>query len=309
MGGLVNKTAKDPESSKESAKSAIENKIVSALAKKKIEVGARRPMTFSRVILKVDRLRNVQEHVIKVFKMVAAEKEDLNLDGLHDCMNRLHGEMTRAEVMELFDFVDVDESKAISLKEFWVALSVGYILEAIPSLVTARVAPVPLAQPRSLRKIDSGDRADGNVENTAEHQRILSIRGEIFKNFLDMSAQIRELFNLIVMAYLLFDTEGKGYICKEELGRGLGDSAILDTRWKEMDLDEGGTIDFAEFVFSFTSWIDQQEGLEEDVVEKIEEGDEEEGEGDKTAVPVAVAVPAGEGISVPVGVAEAVAEK
>lgn len=215
----------------------VQNRITSALLQKKEEISRLPHITFSKIILRVHKLRNVQMHVSQVFRSVAHGKNNLNFDDLQECMHQLHCELSKEEIIELFDFVDIYESSAVSLHEFWVALTVGYILEAIPGL-------------------DSNKNTLKIFEDNNEEQH----DSQAIRRFMDMSAQIQELLNLIVMAYFLFDTEGKGFIVQEALGNVLtGDHAVLEARFKEMDCDSNGTIDFGEFVYTFTSWIDAQD--------------------------------------------------
>jgi len=216
--------------------------ITSALLKKKNAIEARTHLSLAKIILKAHKLRTVHEHVVQVFKTVALEynawtqEDGLSLDGLEDCMNQLHGQLEKEDIKQLFNFVDIHERKTIDLKEFWVALTVGYILEAIPALVNRsvvhlRVEPVQLNVPQTISFIG--------------HQ-------DSFQAFLEVSEKIMELLNLIVAAYLLFDTEGKGYFDLEAFGNVLeGDSVTLEIKFQEMN----GTVDFGEFVLTFFSWI------------------------------------------------------
>ena len=94
--------------------------------------------------------------------------------------------------------------------------------------------------------------------------------------------ELREMMTLIVTAHLLFDKNATGIIMRTDVEKILSSQdsissssklkkksnpLINDERWKEMDWNTDGSIDFAEFVFTFTSWVS---ALEDD-----EEGDEE----------------------------------
>jgi len=266
----------------------VQERFTHALLKKRNEMdGLPVPMSLSKILLKVDKLRTVQKHIVDVFKMIAHEQEGLNLEALQECMNQLHGQLTATEVLELFNFVDIDQSKSIDLKEFWVVLTVGSVLEAIPSLVTPRDPPLsvdnPMVKDSATATIVSteppkslGDSLESVSATTVstEEPKLLASRSwresQSIRNFTDMSGRIRDLLHLIVMAYLLFDNEGHGFISKDAAMRVLeihGPTcshctdalAILEARFKEMDWDSNGTVDFGEFVFSFTSWFDSQD--------------------------------------------------
>mmetsp|Transcript_54959 Transcript_54959/g.108542 ORF Transcript_54959/g.108542 Transcript_54959/m.108542 type:complete len:282 (+) Transcript_54959:55-900(+) len=226
----------------ESRRSATESKIQQALLKKKLELAlADKPITFEKILLKFDKLRVVMGYIKTMFNDVA---KDGHLDhvGLENIMKRLGVNMSLDEMLDLFDFINVQEQKTISIKEFLVALTIGMVLDAIPALV---------APEEHMEK----NHGDVPVER--------SISG-----FLGHQAEVKEMLNLIVCAYLLFDPVGKGYIERsgiekmlEEHGSGgAHNNAVLSQqRWAEMDWDANGTIDFAEFVFSFSSWVDVDE--------------------------------------------------
>ncbi len=126
--------------------------------------------------------------------------------------------MTLDEVQDLFNFVDINDSHEIDLKEFLVALTVGSVLENL--------------------KFDSS-------------------KGELV-----------EMLGLIVSAYLLFDPNASGSITKGDIEKMISEShhvgagsMLSKERWDEMDWDHNGNIDFAEFVFAFSKWIDLDDVL------------------------------------------------
>eukprot|EP01042_Synura_sphagnicola_P000805 gene805-892_t len=180
----------------------------------------------------------------------------------------LHGDVTKEEVMELFDFVDIDDSKLIDLKEFLVALCVGYILEVIPAFSTKEdSSSYTFSSNRpSQRNTDAENFSPVLVEDVPSEQRKPQ---RTVSGFMGKGNEVREMLNLIVTAYLLFDPEAQGYIEKtavekllEEDGHKQGKNALLsEQKWKEMDWDANGTIDFAEFVISFSSWMDVTDEL------------------------------------------------
>jgi Ca2+-binding EF-hand superfamily protein len=195
-------------------RSVTESKIQQALLKKKMETAiAEKPITFEKILLKFDKLRTVTGYIKTMFAEVA-ENGHLSHEGLEAIMKRLGVDMTLAEMLDLFDFINVQEQKTISIKEFLVALTVGMVLDAIPALV----AP------------------DKNPHDVIERK---------VSGFLGHSTEIKDMLSLIVSAYLLFDPQGKGYIERsgiektlEEHGKGSGggkSSAVLSQqRWAEM---------------------------------------------------------------------------
>lgn len=225
-------------------KSTTETKINQALLKKKMEhVVSDKPMSFEKILLKFDKMRVVLGYVKTVFNQIATDGK-LDHAGLEATMKKLGVEMSLEDTLDLFDFIDVQETNVISIKEFLVALTIGMVLDVIPA----------------LNPPNDSEKANGNSPNKPMMKRS-------FSGLLGHSGEIKEVLNLIVSAYLIFDTDGKGYIERtgieamlEEQGRkGPGNAMLSQQRWAEMDWDANGTIDFAEFVYAFTSWVDLDE--------------------------------------------------
>lgn len=124
------------------------------------------------------------------------------------CILLLYCAVNRAQVGQLFDFVDIDDSKEIEYKEFLVALTTGHVLETI--------------QP--------GDGFDDNAKITLSN------------GMQTTNSEIKTVLNLIVSAYLLFDPKGNGFIDRksvggliDEGGSGVNSNAMLSKeRWDEM---------------------------------------------------------------------------
>lgn len=174
---------------------------------------ADKPLTFEKILLKFDKLRIVSGYIKAVFNEVAKDGS-LDHDGLECMMKRLGVDMRLDEMLDLFDFINVQEQKTISIKEFLVALAVGMVLDAIPALV----AP--------------------EKEISVGKARSVSVSG-----FLGHQLEVKEMLNLIVAAYLLFDPNGKGYIERKGIeqmldehgGAGGKNNAVLSQqRWAEM---------------------------------------------------------------------------
>lgn len=207
------------------------DKVISMLAKKKGEVDKTgHTMTFEKILLSFSRLRTVLAFIRALFGEKAAGASGLQFEGLQLALEVLHGPMEKKQVGLLFDFVDIDASQEIEYKEFLVALTTGHVLETI----------------------SPGDNFDDTAKITLEN------------GMQTTNAEIKNVLNLIVSAYLLFDPKGNGVIERnavggliDEGGKHMSSNAMLSKeRWDEMDWDSNGTIDFAEFVFAFSSWVD-----------------------------------------------------
>lgn len=200
-------------------KSTTETKINQALLKKKMEhVVSDKPMSFEKILLKFDKMRVVLGYVKTVFNQIATDGK-LDHAGLEATMKKLGVEMSLEDTLDLFDFIDVQETNVISIKEFLVALTIGMVLDVIPA----------------LNPPNDSEKANGNSPNKPMMKRS-------FSGLLGHSGEIKEVLNLIVSAYLIFDTDGKGYIERtgieamlEEQGRkGPGNAMLSQQRWAEM---------------------------------------------------------------------------
>jgi len=96
----------------------------------------------------------------------------------------------------------------------------------------------------------------GGGEATSHEQKLLQAGG----------ADIQDVINQIIEAYLIFDTNGRGFIRKAELasimqeqGASNSNSLLSSDRWNEMDWDRNGAVSFEEFVASFYSWVADEE--------------------------------------------------
>lgn len=156
--------------------------------------------------------------VKSIFNEIVAESNGgLSLEDLQKAMVLLEVEMTKEEISDLFGFIDLDGSKKIELKEFLVAMTIGMVLEKIPAF----------------------QYQDGILSVPATPQ-IGSGKGSTLDQ--NKTAHVKEMLNLIISAYLLFDPEGEGMIRKqavekilEEEGHQTGKNAILSgEKWKQM---------------------------------------------------------------------------
>ncbi len=240
-------------------------------------------ISLDKIILKFDKCRPVIKLVRKVFQDIAERggKKCLDMPGLRIAMQKLHGNMSDADIRSLFDFIDLDDSHEIDLKEFLVALVIGYILDVVPKNddeggnSTTDEEPTTTTDDTAASANDKSPQ--GPMPKLRKRDSLVSVNSLLAKQ-----DELREMMTLIVTAHLLFDKNATGIIMRTDVEKILSSQdsissssklkkksnpLINDERWKEMDWNTDGSIDFAEFVFTFTSWVS---ALEDD-----EEGDEE----------------------------------
>ena len=160
-------------------------------------------------------LRDVKE----IFHEVSKEENGLNLDGLLEAMKHMQVSMTKEEVADLFGFIDLDNSLKMEIKAVLVALTIGMVLDAIPAL--------------HVEQIES-------VKKRRSSRDLREIRKEV--SVLEKkNVEIKEMLNLIVSAYLIFDPRGEGFILKdtvekilEEHGSSGKNAMLSEAKWKDM---------------------------------------------------------------------------
>lgn len=198
-------------------------------------------VNFTRIIMRFPKINQVFNRM-----RLAHGKYDLNGDGhlqlqeLNSAMNELMNGHTDGEdaidlsqIENVFMLSDLDHhglEEGLDVKEFIVFCAVGFILAEAGGKST---------------KMISG----GVSDNDQEFRRVM----------MD-----------IVGAYLVFDSDAKGYFTSDEMhsavsGIGAKDSGNLLTpeRWRELDIDHSGRVDFEEFVFAFSTWVTAMDDEEE----------------------------------------------
>ena len=159
-------------------------------------------------------------------------------------------------------------------KEFLVALIVCYVLRSIPALATPNKRRMSIdqftmdqaAQASSGLVMNAGkvDSEREEIVPVEVRQRRVSLTG-LFSKPANESL-LKDNFDLMVAAWLIFDKDGKGYINKNDVtgmmneedgGKGTGGDAgqLQEERWKEMDWQHDGTIAFSEFIYTFSRCV------------------------------------------------------
>jgi len=276
-----------------SSNKAMNSKIKTALKAKlketeELKKQGRDPINFTRILLKFQIIRKVIKRVQRVFTEYDKDKDGhITFEELQDALVKLQVKLTREEIRDLFNLSDLMGYHTLNLKEFLVALTVGYVLEVIPDLlaeaeerannmnemsVMIRNAPeeYELEEERSMTMVPSS--AGNTVRRRPKRRRRSS-------NFYGLEQELCYVMHLIVGCYLLFDTKGRGYIRRRDVGaavrerggkEGSASGFFSEERWGEMDWDHNGSISFEEFVYAFTRWVDVDDEDEADFAERAQ---------------------------------------
>ena len=184
-------------------------------------------MRFPKIHQVFDRIRSTHE------KYDITKDGHLQLKELNDAMNELMSNQTEGsadaidpnQIENIFMLSDLDHhglEEGLDMKEFIVFCAVGFILAEAggksAKLMTGRVS--------------------------------------------DNDKEYRAAMMDIVGAYLTFDKEGKGYFTSNEMhtavincGKKDAGSLLTPERWRELDIDSSGRVDFEEWVHAFSTWV------------------------------------------------------
>lgn len=191
-------------------------------------------VNFTGIIMRFSKIHDVFDRI-----RTTHEKYDLNKDGklqlqelndaVHELINGENYDGTDAidisQIENLFMLSDLDHhglEKGLDVKEFIVFCAVSFIL------------------------LEAGGRSTKLVTGAVS----------------DNDKEFRGAMMDIVGAYLTFDKDAKGYFTSDEMhtavancgGKDAG-SLLTPERWRELDIDHSGRIDFEEFVFAFSTWV------------------------------------------------------
>ena len=187
-------------------------------------------VNFTRIIMRFPKIHKVFGRITSIhskYDKDGSGKIDLSeLNGaMSEIMSSDEEVMDREQIENIFMLSDLDhhgEQEGLDVKEFIVFCAVGFIL----------------------------------AEAGGKSAKLIT--GEVSQN----DKEYREAMMDIVGAYLTFDKEGKGYFTSDEMHKavqsvGKKDAGNLLTpeRWRELDIDNSGVVDFEEFVYAFSLWV------------------------------------------------------
>jgi Ca2+-binding EF-hand superfamily protein len=223
---------------------ALATKINAAIKLKMQQNQGKQPLTLEKIVLKMEQTKKVLGTVKKVFSAFSEDSgKSISKQGLISVMGRLHSELSDEEVGELFAFVDIDISHSIEFREFLVALCCSHVLGKLTA--------------EKIAQSDSSPEAATKSNNSASWEASLA----------KYKVECIQMLDLILSAYLLFDPTGQGYITQNGVEKILEENSngasgaqsnhyLSKQMWSQMDWNKDGSIDFGEFVLSFSKWTD-----------------------------------------------------
>jgi len=153
--------------------SPMERKVRKALGSKLKEIEQREkdgepPLNFTRILLKFGTIRKVLKRIQKVFGEYDRNKSGyIDQNELAEALTKLQVKLNRQEIQSLFELSDLYGTQRLNLKEFLVALAVGFILNVIPDLTDVMCAQHLEEVSMKVRNADSESFHPGKEPETS----------------------------------------------------------------------------------------------------------------------------------------------
>lgn len=203
------------------------------LSKTKLEKN-KTGVNFTRIIMRFPKIHKVFDRIRSVHAKYDRDSNGkIDLSELYGAMNEIMNDgncdgeniIDKAQIENIFmlsDLVHHGVQEGLDVKEFIVFCAVGFIL----------------------------------AEAGGKSAKLMT--GEVSGN----DQEYRDAMMDIVGAYLTFDKEGKGYFTSDEMhnavqscGKKDAGNLLTPERWRELDIDHSGIVDFEEFVHAFSTWV------------------------------------------------------
>ena len=220
-------------------KSALSAQIKECIkAKKREHDNDPHTVTLDKIVLKMDKCRVVLGTIKVVFLQHSTDGKSISREGLKKVMQYLHSDLSAEDVLQLFEFIDLDASNSIDFKEFLVSLSVCMVL--------GKLTAAGMADSTATDSSATSTTSNPSISGPSEQVKTLSVYRK----------ECIEMLGLIIMAYLIFDPMGSGsikrteveQILEEHTSRSVRGSAksggahffISAATWEKMDWNHDG---------------------------------------------------------------------
>ncbi|KAE9045549.1 hypothetical protein PR001_g3980 [Phytophthora rubi] len=292
--------------------SLLDRKVTLALQKlwRSHVLNDKKEIPFTRILLKFPQAAKSFNGVRSTFKTYDKEGRGyIVYDDLPAIYKELGVTFTGDEINEVFEESDMKENGKLTFKELLVSLAIGFLLHRIPSLEKNRLSVFYTSRSGSINGSISGSVGRNSISGSAGRNSIIggnSVGGSstsstaTAKNGDDV--ELRSAYQLAIDAFLWFDTEGSGYInrndmsvqleasmarhsptkklkrrsgCYKDSGEDSKNWSIWERRFAEMDWNHNGMIHFNEFLMAFESWVGVDDEDDEDEDETRHETEKE----------------------------------
>ncbi|KAL3668648.1 hypothetical protein V7S43_005947 [Phytophthora oleae] len=236
---------------------------------------------FTRILLKFPQAAKAFSVARSTFKKYDQEGQGyIVYKDLPTVFKELGVSFSEDEINQAFEESNLKENGKLNFKELLVSLAVGFLLLRISSSEKNRLSVFYTSQS------DSRNNSFGKIHNIGGNSTgntTVGLRDDV---------ELWGAFQLAIDCFLWFDTEGSGYINRNDMSVQLETSmarhsptkklkkrsgsykgwwlstpgntrriwSIWDRRFAEMDWNRNGTIHFNEFLMAFESWV----GIDDD---------------------------------------------
>ncbi|KAF0720001.1 Aste57867_652 [Aphanomyces stellatus] len=238
------------------AKSTVDKKIIKTLQarKKKMDDDGtfKKHTNFERVAMQFGNVEMAFMSIREIYeKHTDPARKTMNMDKFCGALSAFGVTIERPAIQDIFNESDLIRDNSLNFNEFAVSLAICYLLGVVPGLNHAHNEVATAAggpdeePPEALYELDATN-----------------------------AKRIAKAFDTVVNAYLMFDEDASGIIKWDEMKEILNkpeDSKGVKMinhktkffnveRWKELDWNKDGSINFQEFFLAFQKWV----GVDED---------------------------------------------
>ncbi|RHY80359.1 hypothetical protein DYB37_013410 [Aphanomyces astaci] len=235
------------------AKSSVDKKIIKTLQARKKKMDDEgtfsKNTNFERVAMQFGNVEMAFMCIRDIYtKHIDPTRKTMQMDNFCRALSAFGVTIDRPAIQDIFNESDLIRDNSLNFNEFAVSLAICYLLDVVPGLSAANSSP---ADPLADEPLE-----DPGVELDATDAK-----------------RVAKAFDTVVNAYLMFDEDASGIIkwdeMKEILNKPEDGKAKTTThktkffnieRWKELDWNKDGSINFQEFFLAFQKWV----GVDED---------------------------------------------
>ncbi|WOL14398.1 hypothetical protein Cni_G23178 [Canna indica] len=184
------------------------------------------------IIMRFPQFKEGLQNIKHIFEKYDEDSNGtIDHEELKKCLSILQFNLEEKEIDQLYHYCDMNEHNGIQYHEFIVLLCLAYLLA-----------------------------------------------GSSFATHKNGSEQIEATFNMLVEAFAFFDKNGDGKLEKKDFVLALNETSfrnkspshIARRRFREMDWNKDGMVNFKEFLYSMIKWIGMETDDDQEILRHIE---------------------------------------